>query len=1106
MHSLYALQPSREECRVVSLKAIRSVVWAVVLLAASILPGPMAPLPAAGQSSSQVADPEAVPAWIGVLGEAAASNNSDVAAPLLERHRLDVGDVVSGWIRDGLRERLLASGGEPPADGNGLRQSAAPSLVRAGRVAQWYRERFQEPSLMLQVGFATELPPHAIGDKLRADSLFELGVAQRASADTREASREALLGAEALYESLGDLAGLAATKGQLGYVSWFLDRGAYLTYNQSALELRRRLGDKKLIGNTLNDIGIYYFSALGRDYKEALDALLESERIRWAIGDSIPLTRTLAIIARSFEAVGRFDEAENYYRKAGDLYLATGNTAQWIRQRNNATGILTDYLDRHSDAMVDLLALREDLRLTDDARTEALVTNQLGVVSRRLGDFESAIAYYQDVIALAEENGFDDLLAGAYNNIGVVFIWLNRPDRAEPFFERALGASSGADFADSRLNALVNLGSASFEQRSYGASLDWLSRAASLADSLSDDVTSATVKMGLGNARLRAEGPASARPAYEEALAIATEYDLPELQMGIYFGFGDAAEADGQADSAYVWYEKGVAAIESARGLLHAAEDRAGFIAQTTYLYEDYVDFLTRTATGATSGSASSGTSAARPVDRSVAVFGSAEENVWMDRAFLTAERAKARVFSEQLAEATAGVESGVDPELAEREQVMIDSLAFVRSLIPAAEDRERRAMLKDYLRDLEIRFSALEREIRAQNPAYADLVYPEPVTLREFQAALSPGQVALSYSVGDSSSALWAVSARGARLVRLPSRSELRTQVDQLRFALEDPARTTPRAYGLAAQGLYDMLVAPAADLLEDATDIIVMPHDLLNYVPFEALVSMPGDSWSSHTYFLEAGTISYMSSATAWIQMGTRPARSYTHDLLAVGNPDFGATNGLSALRNNPLEQLPFTATEIENVEAVVGPGDRSVVLSGADATEARVRAAAASDSYRFVHFATHGLIDDNRPDYSALALTRPGASTENNAVRETGPGEGLLQASEIFNLPFSSELVVLSACETGLGQLVQGEGMVGLTRAFMYAGAESVMASLWAVADESTAELMSAFYAYAAGGRQSHTTAEALRRAKLDMTSSEWAHPFHWAPFILTGRTDR
>ena len=1034
----------------------RSIVWVLAVLTIFLLAGRAPGATAYAQVTGPGVSSSGAPAWVQALETAAAANDAATAGPLLRAHRLDIGDMLSGWIRAGLQERMAATTTDP----------SGTTLRRAARIAEWYREEFREGALMLQVGFAAELPDDRIADKLRADSLHESGVARRGQADLRDAARTDLLAAERIYEEIGDLAGLAATKGQLGYVSWFLDRDAYLTYNEEALALRRRLGDRKLIGNTLNDLGLYH-RVIARQYTRALDHYLESERVRWAIGDSIPLSRTLPNIALSFEALGRFDDAEAYYRKAANLYLAVGDTARWITQRNNAAGILTDYMERHSDALVEMLGLRDDLRMVDDPRAEALVTNSLGVVSRRLGDFESAIAYYQDVIELSETHGFDDLLAGAHNNIGVVFIWLGRPDRAEPFFERALDAAARTGSASGRLDALVNLGSASFEQRAYDRSIVHLSEAAALADSLSRDITSAKVQMGLGNARLRAGGPASARPAYVQALAVANEYELPELRMGIYFGFGDAAEANEQPDSAYVWYEKGIAAIESARGLLRAEEDRAGFIAQTTYLYEDYIDFLTR--------------------------MSEADADVWMARSFLTAERSKARVFSEQLAEATAGVRQSVDSDLAKREQVMIDSLAYVRSLIPAAADRERRAMLREYLRDLEIRFATLERDIRSQNPAYADLVYPRPASLSDLQASLAPGQAVLSYSVGDSSSALWAVSRDDARLVRLPSRSALKTQVDVLRFALEDPTRTTPRAYGLTAQSLYDVLVRPAADMLDGATSILVMPHDLLNYVPFEALVSSPGDTWTGHDYLIHAADITYVSSATAWLQLAKRSPVTYSHDLLAVGNPDFGGTNAMSALRNNPLEQLPFTGAEIESVQQVVGPDSRSVVLLGSDATEEGVRRASAGGTYRFVHFATHGLIDDNRPDYSALALTRPDASTR--------PGEGLLQASEIFNLSFDSELVVLSACETGLGQLVQGEGMVGLTRAFMYAGARSVMASLWAVSDESTAALMGTFYAHAAGAGQS--PAAALRQAKRDMIFGPWAHPFHWAPFILTGR---
>ena len=979
------------------------------------------------------------------LARALYVDDSAAVEELVSAHRLDIKPVVEAWIVDALAgDDMLA-------------------MDLATQLAQAFEDVHGEKSLVVRTEYAASLSRADQGTKVQADSLYEDAVARRGNSDEREAVRDQLLEVEALYRSIEDRAGLAATLGQLGYISWFLDRPSYLTYNVEALALRREIDDRQLMGNTLNDLGLYH-RAIDRDFRKALDVYQESETIRWAIGDSVALSRTLPNIALSYEGIGDFESALTYYHKGAELYLAVGDTARYIGQRNNSAGVLTDVLERHSEALLEMLQLKEELKAIDDPRTEALVTNSIGVVSRRLGDFENAILNYQDVIALSEEHGFDDLLAGALNNIGVVMIWMERFDRAAPFFERARDVLQNMDEPDQELMTLINLGSANFETKNFEASIDWLNQARDMAVEYSDSVSLGSIEIGLGNSKLRTEGPEAAQTHYENALVIAGSFEVPDLHAGALFGMGEAAEHLGRADEALDWYVRGAESMESTRGLLRAEEDKAGYLAQQRYLFEDVIDFMSRQAV-------------------------ETADPAWTAASFSFAEQAKARAFVDQLAEALADVENGVDPQLLEDQQVLTDNLVWLRDELTVETDRERRAELKALIREQETEFDRVERDLRERNTAYAQLRYPEPVDLLAVQSRLSPEDLALSYSVGDTSSTVWAITTSDVSVHLLPVRDELSSAIDVLRFALEDPDAVDAATFGASSSALHDMLVGPVAGKIASADRVIIMADDVLNYVPFEALTTEAGASWADHTYLLEAAEFVYVPSATVWAQLTDRERPEATHDFLAVGNPDFGTTNSLSNLRGATLEQLPFTEEEVDRI-AQLFPTDRTRVLTGQGATESAVRDAVSNASYRFVHFATHGLIDDDRPDYSALAL----------AVGST-TGEGLLQASEIFNLSFNADLVVLSACETGLGQLIQGEGMVGLTRAFMYAGASSLVVSLWSVSDSSTAALMQHFYNDMIGKGQSK--AQALRSAKRALLQhEETSHPFHWAPFILTG----
>jgi len=994
---------------------------------------------------SGVTATQAQDTWSERLRTAAESGSPSEVTDLVAKDRLGVSDVLKGILDDALT-------------------ASDPALIdAASRIADAYAARFGETAHQTRVAFVRSLDASGVQVKLKADSLYAEAFARRGSGDTREEARNLYARALELYEQIGDTAGQAEANGQLGYVSWWLDRDAYLTYNQKALTLRRELGDLKLVGNSLNDVGVYYFG-IARDNESALEAFLEAEEVRWSIGDSTVLARMLPVIGQTYEGIGDFENASEYYKKASSLYLAVGDTAKYITQRNNAAGLLTDYMERHSDALVDMLELREELRAFDYPRAEALVTNSLGVVSRRLGDYASAIAYYQDVIRISEEYGFDDLLAGAYNNIGVVYTWIGRADRAVSFFDRSLGQAQAEEWQEGIRNAHINLGNAHFELKDFDRSLENLEAARSTATAMNDSLSLGTIHTGLGNTLLRAGSPEQAAVEYRLAMEIADGYALPDMMMGVQFGLGDVAEHMDQPAEALEWYAKAASTLESSRGLLRASEDKAGFLAQSRYLFEDVIDFLSRQAVE--TGDAS-----------------------WIEEAFNFSEQAKARAFVDQLAEAIANVRQGVDPVLLEDQAILTDNLIYLRDELAAAPDKDARTALKAQIREQEIEFDRVERDLRDRNPAYAALRYPDPVDLKTLQASLADDDLILAYSVGDSSSTLWSITAGRATVHLLPVRSEIKDRVDVLRFALQDPSRSTPAQYADAAGGLFDFIAGPARSDIEQARNVIVIPDDVLHYVPFEALVMTSGDSYSDMGYLVNEATVSYVQSASVLVQLQQRPAIVPTKELLAIGDPDFGGTNELSALRGNALQQLPFSGEEVSAISGLFAASSVDL-YTGDSATEMAIRDDIAANTYRFVHFATHGLINDDRPDFSALALARGNTR-----------GEGLLQASEIFNLPFSADLVVLSACETGLGQLVQGEGMVGLTRAFMYAGAGAIVASLWSVADASTAELMQTMYSDVVNNKAS--AADALRASKLSLIRNpETAHPFHWAPFVFFG----
>jgi CHAT domain-containing protein len=377
----------------------------------------------------------------------------------------------------------------------------------------------------------------------------------------------------------------------------------------------------------------------------------------------------------------------------------------------------------------------------------------------------------------------------------------------------------------------------------------------------------------------------------------------------------------------------------------------------------------------------------------------------------------------------------------------------------------------------------------------------PLPVSLKEVQA-LCPDKntVILEYSVGDSSSCLWVITQTAHQLFKLPSRKSLQAQIEAFRFALLNPDQTNNDFFTKGGFSLYQKLLQPAQSYLTKKSKLVIIPDGILNYLPFEVLLTEnrgigSPPSYSELPYLMKKYPVSYAQSASVLKSLlseksGVSQTYPGNRKLVAFGDPVYDSANDSSGTSANKYQRLECSAKEIENIASLFKKGNADIYLRG-DATEENVKREGELKKFNYVHFATHGFIDESKPDFSSLVLTQDKNSEE----------DGFLRATEIFNLNLNADLVVLSACQTGLGKLIRGEGMVGLTRAFMYAGTPSVLVSLWSVKDASTATLMSDFYKNLIKGKLSKT--DALRKAQLSMLGNEkFAHPFYWAPFVLVG----
>lgn len=422
-----------------------------------------------------------------------------------------------------------------------------------------------------------------------------------------------------------------------------------------------------------------------------------------------------------------------------------------------------------------------------------------------------------------------------------------------------------------------------------------------------------------------------------------------------------------------------------------------------------------------------------------------------LPRAFAVAERGKARALVDTLASRTSFAARGADPVAAARVIAELDQLertapAATAGTVTVAARGARRQQI-----------DAVKSRARNEMPELASLVAVETISAADVQQRLQPDEVVLEfYGLGDELFG-FAVSKTDLRMERIDT-AGLDDAVRQFRAALVRPG---DRGYMAAARMLHGKLVQPFAALIGGRA-LTIVPHGALHYIPFAALHDGGG-------YLIDRHPIRLLPSASVLRYLRTQPSAA-AGTLLALGNPELG----------DPSMALAGAEAEARAISGA-WPGAR--VLVREQATETIVKRA--GGQFRLLHFAVHGEFDPSQPLASRLLLA---GDAEN---------DGRLTADELYDLTLDADLVTLSACDTGLGDIASGDDVIGLVRGFLFAGTRSIVASLWPVADVETAELMTGFYRDLAGASRT----EALRRAQLAVRGRH-PHPFYWAAFQITG----
>jgi CHAT domain-containing protein/Tfp pilus assembly protein PilF len=819
------------------------------------------------------------------------------------------------------------------------------------------------------------------------------------------------------------------------------NREKSLEYFRQSLEKVRAAGDKTNEGLVLANIGTAYFG-IGQ-IQMALDYFQQALPLEHGVGSPAAEAATLGNIGTVYSVLGEPETALDFYRRGLKLELDASDLNGQAAALSTIASLYWQ-LGEWDHALESQKSALEAIKKAGDKSTEAIILNNMGTTYRDLGQLDLALKYHQDALPILHEAGLPHE-ATALQNIGLVYRDKGDFQKALDYYQQALKIFEARHNSRAAAQVLNYRGEAYLKLGQVQQALDCWNQALPSARSSGDRLLEASVLTGVAKGQIE---------------------------------LGHLGEAQTALDSA-------LAFTETLRTAWVGADLRAYYSSTVRDRYQLQIELLMRQHQDA--------------------------------KAFEASERARARSLLELLSESRADIREGVDPVLLTQER------SLQANLRAKSEQRIRtqNASLEKDIDALTAQYHEVEAKIRSVSPRYAALTQPQPLSLAEIQKqVLDPDTLLLEYALGEERSFLWAVTPDSLKTYELPSRAKLEAAARQSYLDLSSRQKTPHAGIPDPTLLLGHMLLTPVAGQLGKKR-LVIICDGALEYIPFAAL---PSPSLPNRPLMADHEVVNLPSASTAVLLRRQMEGRKTAPKLVAVlADPVFNSNDPrvtqarlLGSGAAHPARAVLAQAAEPDNLERsgqdVGAPNferllasrreaDTIVALAGKDRSLEAVdfdasRELVASDAlrdYRYIHFATHGLLNSRSPELSGLVFSL--------VDRQGEPQNGFLEAQEIYNLKLGADLVVLSACQTALGKEIRGEGLVGLSRGFMYAGVPRVIASLWKVPDQATTELMQNLYRGIL--KQGLQPAAALRAAQYAMwKQSRRSSPYYWAGFTLQG----
>lgn len=1018
----------------------------------------------------------------------------------------------------------------------GDQQKQAEIYLREGRA---YEALKNVPKALEAYSEALKLDRAAKDQLSEANVLLDLGDVNRAAGNNKQAL-EYFQQSLSVWRTLNQKGGEASTLNFLGGIYNTLGEKqlALENYNQ-ALALARQLNQRGLEATVLNNIAAIYFG-LG-EKRKALEAFNEVLPLRRAAQDRPGEASTLTNIGVVHADLGENQQALENYNQALPLWRETKGEEGEVKVLQN----IGETFDRLGEKQKSLDHYNQALNLAraiGAKQTEGTIITNLATLYSSLGEKQKALENYLQALEIHRATNNRTVEADTLHLLGFLHFELEDYRKALDYLNQALPLWRELKDVRGEAITLTATGMVYRALNERGKSLEFSNLALPLHRSVGNRSGEAETLINIGLILSASGEKQQAIEQFNQAVELSQAVADPSLEGKAHYEIARVNLDVNDLDQSRSQIEETLRIVESLRTKVVSQELRASYFATVQKYYDFYIELLMRMH------------------DRESGKGFNGEALQANERA---RARSLLDILAEASANIREGVNTALLERERNLQQQLNGRADVLARLYASQPSPEQIAALRKEINELTAQYSEVRAEIRRASPRYAALTQPSPLSLREIQQLLDDDTLLLEYSLGERRSFLWAITLGKISSYVLPPRAKIEAAARQTYELLSHPntadlpadrqrllkrvkTELSPEEQkaqaNLAFRALGKMLLQPVAPQLGKKR-LVIVATGALQYVPFAALPNpSPGNarnnklqasrSAQNKPLIVDHEIVNLPSASTLAVLRQETAARKPAAKTLAVlADPVFEPTDervktmslpatGQSAERKEPanspattvaaerslkhlkekstqqtgephISRLPFTRQEAESILAFVPESERKQALdfaaSRATATENDL------NQYRYVHFATHGYLDSERPEFSALVLS---------LVNEQGVAQsGFLYAHEVYNLKLPAEVVVLSACETGLGKEIRGEGLVGLTRGFMYAGAPRVVVSLWSVNDRATAELMARFYQKML--KEHLRPAEALRAAQVEMfNTKQWSQPYYWAAFALQG----